>query len=217
MINFLAYGREFRLRDGRVITVKRLAMGFYYLLIASVLIYKTALEKTSGIKSKKNIKDYIKFMRENALDFAKVKVEWTNIIGYLKDWVDGADVAKLEHGEVLECLSHVIEFNTVKAVKGGKGIASLDELNEQFEQMVSLLCLTLKKEPEYITHHITNFQASVLVAEYNRMRVSQMNDLRFAYNANKQEYAKYTGLLMGEKVVSGEDIINNPNLLNEVH
>jgi len=217
MINFLAYGREFRLRNGLVITVKRLAIGLYYLLIASVLIYKNAIESVKEIKDKKNIKDYIKYLRFNSLEFAKVKVEWANITNYLKDWVEGVDITKLEQSEVLECLSDVIEFNTVSITKGGKGISTLDELNQQFEQMIALLCITLKKEPEYITHNITNYQASILISEYNRMRVSQMNDLRFAYNANKNEYAKYTGALVGEKILTGEDIMSNPNLLDEVH
>jgi hypothetical protein len=75
MLNFLAYGREFRLNDGQIYTAKRLAIGNYYLLIASVFIYKTALEKTSGIKSKKKTLDYIKLMRENSIELAKVKEE----------------------------------------------------------------------------------------------------------------------------------------------
>ena len=126
MLNFLAYGREFRLNDGQIYTAKRLAIGNYYLLIASVFIYKTALEKTSGIKSKKKTLDYIKFMRENSIEFAKVKVEWDNIVKYLGNWVEGIKVEKLEHRELVEVLGSVIEFNTVKSTGTGRPLKALD-------------------------------------------------------------------------------------------
>jgi hypothetical protein len=73
----------------------------------------------------------------------------------------------------------------------------------------------LKMPPNEVLNMI-NYDVSVLIRERNRNRVNIINDIRLAYHGDKSNYIKYTRGIMGEIVYTGEEIYNDPSILNKV-
>ncbi len=214
MLNIIAEGKKYKLSSEQVVTVKRINVRDYYLLIASLLIYKIALENISEIAKIKKISEYIKFARDNNIDIAKVKVEFDNMTEILKGCVD-IDINKLEQPIIIEILNKVMEFNSVKLSWGGKELESIDELNDELEHKIGTICNLLHLLPEEVLM-MNNYDVCILMREVNRMRIQYINDVRLAYHGDKNNYIKYTRGLMGEIVYSGDDIQKNPKLLKEM-
>jgi hypothetical protein len=214
VLTIIAEGKKYQLTNEQVITVKRITVREYYLLVASLLIYKQALANLVNIQGIKDPKKYIDYIKEHSIDIAKTKVEFDNIKLYLKDCVD-INIEKLDQGIVIEILNYVMEFNSVKFGMGGKELADLEELNEDLESKIGLVCEILNVGPsDVLSMH--NYQVGVLIREHNRQRINAINDLRLAYHGGKNEYIKYTHGLMGEIVYTGEEIMKDPSLLSKV-
>lgn len=210
-MQIIADGKKYRLSNGQVITVKKISIRQYYLLVASLLIYQKALSKLVGYNDKMGLSEYIQFTKDHALDLAKTKIEFNNVFKALKNIV----IEKLDKNMVIEVVNHVLEFNSLKLSSDGKEFSGLDELNEELEVRVGVLSAMLHIKPEEVLE-LRNYDASVLIREHNRERVNMINDIRVAHHSEKDSYTKYTKGLMGEIVYTGNEIMKNPGLLNKV-
>jgi len=215
MLDIVAEGKKYLLSNEQVIIVKRVSVIGYYLLIASLLIYKKALISICGASKINKIDKYIKYIKEHALDVAKTKIEFDKIKELIKDSVENINIDNQKHEIVIEILNKVLEFNSVSFGLGGKEFETLEELNEDLEIKVGLISLLLKKTPSDVLK-MPNYELSILLREHNRNRVNMINDHRLAQHADRQDYIKYTKGLMGYKVYTGEEIQKDPSILKGV-
>lgn len=213
-MQIIADAKKYRLSNGQVITVEKISIRQYYLLVASLLVYQKALSNLIGLDEKMNLEEYFTYTKDHAIDLAKIKIEFENIKNILKSIVKDK-IKKLGQKLVIEIVNQILEFNSLKLGLTGKEFRGLDELNEELEVRIGILSEMLNITPQEVMQ-LRNYDAGVLIREHNRNRVNMINDIRVAHHGEKDSYTKYTKGLMGEVVYTGNELLKNPGLLNKV-
>ena len=213
MYNIIAYGKKYLLSDGQIVVVNKINVRQYYLLILCLLIYKNALIKISKVKYK-TANEYLETIKENSIEYAKVKVEYNNILEILKECID-IEITKIKQEYIMEIINNVLLFNSIPFGVNGKECETEEELREDLEIKIGIVCAMIKTTPELVLE-MRYYDVCVLIRENNRQRVNQINDIRLAYHGEKQDYIKYTKGLMGEVVYTGDEIFRNPEILKRM-
>jgi hypothetical protein len=212
MIQAIANAKVVKLKSGQVVTIKKITFQTYYLLMIYLFNYKKAAEKVSKIKYN-GIIDYIKQIKQNALNIAINNVELKNIKYIIN--ISIMEKIKINDNIIFELAERIINFNSIRLSVKGKEFQNIEEINNQMEYMIGIISEMLKLTPSQIMQ-LDNYDICYLVREFNNHRINQINDIRVAQNADKNDYIKYTSALAGNVVVTGDDIMKNPNIIKEM-
>lgn len=210
-MQIIADAKKYQLSNGQIIIVKKISVRQFYLLIMSLIVYKNALYALSGLKEKKKISEYIEYLKMNALNIAKVKIEESNLKRYIKE---SLVKSKFDWKLMLEIINNIVDFNSIKLSMSTKEIEDINEINEEIEIKVGVISMILGKTPKEILNY-PNYDMTVLYREFNRNRVNTINDNRVAQHSEGNTYLKYTKALMGEIVYSGDEIAKNPGIIKK--
>lgn len=194
MLNFYCTEKEIRLSNGKVISVKKGGVGYYYRLI--YLLVEISTQTTELIKIQKYIMD-----AEERKNIAKLIVVINNLNKQLSVYIQpfiNVKWNKIHKDDKDSVIKSVIEFNTFKKSSGdNENIIKKEQIEEEHNYIISFLISIGISYNESLNFNV--YQAHVLLQEWTNRRIQGMYDTRVAYHATGEEYKKYELELRGYK------------------
>lgn len=210
MLDLIVKAKEIQLKSGRVMTIERAGVGFFYRLLAAFIFANSHLNLNADLENMtvEEISDVLKELLKFDVDY---KIAMKNLQFFVKE-----KLPKLTKEEEAEVLQEVFKFNTPKFWKqDGDSETTLNKVNSSFNFMIANVIKATGWTLDYVLTQVDNVQLYCLFKEFLNIRSGKIVDMYVAHNADNKQLDKYRLSLVGGKTMSMQEAIEEAKRLKE--
>jgi len=206
MLQFYAVGKQHELSNKKIILIKRAGVGYYYRLLYCLLEVEANNKKLNNLKKESDLEIISKSLPLFLYNSKRLnKLLAVNLESFLDmKW------KKIPNEDKDKVIQQVMGFNSIAedleiGNEGGYVLKKEDIENQHNFIMEFLLERGYTIET---ANRVNNYQAMILIRQWNEMRILKMSDRSVSVNALPEEYKKYILTLRGYNFKTPQEILN---------
>lgn len=196
-MKFYAIGKKLKLSNNKIIVIKRAGVGYYYRLL---YVFIRQQELVKEIENMTNNREDLNIIYKKYNELNNLN---KSIMVNIQPFIDVKWKSIKEEDKKL-VIESILEFNRYDNDGSGGEITS--EIVENEYNFILAFFLERGYKIDEV-NNINNYQACCIIYGWNKIRIFQMTDTKYAMNANEEEWKKYVLELQGYNLMTPEEVI----------